>query len=172
MATSPSVILAYTAEDDRYHAVREAAEEAARASEARLILYDIDAAGLFASPTPTEWDGDGQAERYPHLLLPDDLESAGRHAIAEQVAHARRAGIDAYGWLPASKGAGGVADYAGEQGVDLILLPEDMEAPGLLDRLRGVSIEKVVDKAAAGVAVVRDDGDVTYQQPGPDDRPG
>ena len=37
-------------------------------------------------------------------------EAAGRHAIADQVSHARDEGIQAWGWLPSQKGANGLAE--------------------------------------------------------------
>src|SRR5438874_358168 len=56
MLAPPHCIIAYTAEDDRYAALRLTAEVAARNAGATLILYDIDAAGMFAAPLPTvEW---------------------------------------------------------------------------------------------------------------------
>ncbi|MFN8506640.1 MAG: hypothetical protein U0547_03630 [Dehalococcoidia bacterium] len=165
--TAPTCILAYTAEDDRYHFLRLAAEDAARDANARLILYDIDAAQLLAAPTPTEWSGEGTAEEYPDLLDPPALEAAGRHAIAAQVSHARSEGIQAWGWLPSHKGAGGLAEYAGQHGVDLIMLPAAMAEPGLMDRLRGATLEKAIEETHRPVAVVDEDGTVHYPWSGP-----
>ncbi len=167
MSTAPACILAYTAEDDRYHYLRLAAEDAARAAHARLILYDIDAAQLLAAPTPTEWSGEGTAEEYPDLLDPPALEAAGRHAIAAQVSHARAEGIQAWGWLPSQKGAGGLEEYAGQQGVDLIMLPASMAEAGLMDRLRGATLERAIEETNRPVAVVDEDGTVHYPWSGP-----
>src|SRR5260221_12919805 len=122
MLAPPHCIIAYTAEDDRYAALRLTAEVAARNAGATLILYDIDAAGMFAAPLPTvEWSAEGAGELFPDPMAPGDLERAGRHQIADQVRHARDAGVEAYGWLPSKKGAGGLADYAQAHDSDLIL---------------------------------------------------
>ncbi|MCC6383075.1 MAG: hypothetical protein IT304_11270 [Dehalococcoidia bacterium] len=164
MATAPTCIIAYTAEDDRYRAVREAAIETARAAEARLILYDIDAAQMFASPLPTEeWSGEGDRDLWPDKLAPDDLERAGRHGVAEQVRAARRAGVQAFAWLPQKKGADGLAEYAEAQGADLIMMPEQMEDPGVVDRLRGASVEAAVEETGRPVAVVGEAGEIDYR---------
>lgn len=164
MATAPTCIIAYTAEDDRYRAVREAAMETARATAARLILYDIDAAQMFASPLPTEeWSGEGDRELWPDRLAPDDLERAGRHNIAEQVRAAQRSGIQAFAWLPQKKGADGLAEYADAQGADLIMMPEEMENPGIIDRLRGVSVEAAVEETGRPIAVVDAEGGIDYR---------
>src|SRR4029079_5560081 len=73
MTTAPTCIIAYTADDDRYKHVRDAGIEAAANAEARLILYDIDAAQLLAAPLPTAWSGEGARDEFPNRLLPDDL---------------------------------------------------------------------------------------------------
>ena len=162
MSTSPTCILAYTSEDDRYRTLRMAAEETAKAAQARLILYDIDAAQLLAAPTPTEWSGEGAAEQYPDLLDPTDLEAAGRHAIADQVSHARDEGIQAWGWLPSQKGANDLAEYTEQHGVDLIILPAAMSEPGLMDRLRGATLDMAIEATQRPIAVVDEDGNVSY----------
>ena len=163
MTTSLTCIIAYTAEDDRFAPLRRAAVETAQAAQARLILYDIDAAQLLASPRPNEWSGDGADQEFPSLLMPDDLERAGRHAIATQVREARNAGVDAYAWLPAKKGADALAEYADEQGADLIMMPHAMEEAGLFDRLRGATVDKAAEATGRPIAVVNDDGEVQYR---------
>lgn len=164
MTTAPQTIIAYTAEDDRYATLRLAAEEAAREAQARLILYDIDAAGMFADPLPNEaWDGEGATDLFGELLSPDDLERAGRHELAGQVQDARQAGIQAFGWLPAKKGADGLAEYADHHHADLIMLPADMEEPGLFDRLRGATVDAAAEKTGRPIAVVDEAGQVTYR---------
>ncbi|MCK9517719.1 MAG: universal stress protein [Dehalococcoidia bacterium] len=162
MTTSPTCIIAYTSEDGRYDNVLDAALETARQAEARLILYDIDAAQMFAAPLPTEWSGDTEREDWSALLTEDDLERAGRHPIAQQVRRARSAGVEAFGWLPDKKGADALAEYADKQQADLIMLPADMEEPGLFDRLRKATVKDAVEETQRPVAVVHEDGEVTY----------
>lgn len=164
MTTSPTVIIAYTAEDDRYRAVRQAAEATASAAEAKLILYDIDAAQMFASPLPQEaWSGEGDRAQWPAELSPADLERAGRHEIAQQVREARDRGILAFGWLPEKKGAEGIADYADEREADLIIMPREMEEPGLMDRLRGATVDAAAEKTGRPIVVVGEDGELEHR---------
>src|SRR5690242_4384294 len=113
MASSPTCILAYTAEDDRYRPVRLAALDMARRGPAALIYYDIDAAPSFIGqdPLPTVWSGDGEEQEFPNRLSPADLERAGRHEIAQQVSEAREAGVKAFAWLPSSRNAADMAEY-------------------------------------------------------------
>ena len=64
-------IVAVTGEDDRYDAIRTRASEIAAGAGGTVILYDIDAAGVFASPVPTEWSGEaGLVECGPWITSP------------------------------------------------------------------------------------------------------
>jgi nucleotide-binding universal stress UspA family protein len=162
MATSPTTIIAYTSEDGRYDNVVQAALQTARDAEARLILYDIDAAQMFTSPTPTEWSAETPEQDWPELLNDDDLERAGRAPIARQVREARSAGVEAFGWLPQRKGADALAEYADRHHADLIILPAEMEEPGLFDRLRKATVKDAVEQTHRPVAVVHENGEVTY----------
>lgn len=163
MTTAPTCIIAYASEHGRYPALGKAAIETAQSAQAKLIFYDIDAATLFTSPTPTVWSGGGTKDEMPHMLLPEDLEAAGRESIANQVASARRAGVDAYGWLPDTKGSDGLAHYADEVGADLIMLPQEFAEPGLFAKLRGASAKAALKDTHRPIVVVKDNGESEYQ---------
>lgn len=156
MTTSPTCIIAYVREGEKYAGVERAAMEAAESSHARLILYDADAASLFGEPLPTWWSGEGSRELFHKRLSPNELETAGRHEIAERVREARTRGLDAYGWLPSSRGAEAFEEYAAEQDADMLILPSDMEEPGLLDRLRGTPTTEAVAREAERPVIVVD----------------
>lgn len=123
-------IVAYATEDGRLDDVRSAAVDLARRGGDRLILYDVDAAGFFQKPLPTNWSGERSEGEFGDLLGPADLERAGRHAIAVQVVEARDTGVDAWGWLPGDLGARDLADYVRRVGADVIVVPRDMGHPG------------------------------------------
>lgn len=165
LATSPTCIIAYTSEDDRYHAVLEAAEETARAANARLILFDADAASHFSEPLPSNWSGEKSRELFDSDTLDaDELERAGRHSLAEKVRHARGMGIQAFGWLPKSKDADAIAEYAEREQADLIMLPSELDDRGLMGKLQGQSsTEETAEKAGRPVAVVDSDGNIEYR---------
>jgi nucleotide-binding universal stress UspA family protein len=165
MAAGPNTIIAYTSEDGRYDSVVEAAEQVARDAHARLILYDADAASRFSEPLPSNWSGEDARELFDRdALSPDELEMAGRHAIAEQVRHARNQGIDAFGWLPRHKDASHIAAYADREHADLIMLPSDLEEPGLMGKLKGESsVKETMEKAGRPLAVVDEDGNIEYR---------
>src|SRR4051812_18021943 len=118
-------VIAVTSEDDRYAAVRDAAVERAKDERATLILYDLDAAGRpLESPLPAQWSAEGTEDEVGDRLGPEELEAAGRAAIGAQVQAARRAGVDAWGWLPDDAGKDSLVEYASRQPGSLVLLPE------------------------------------------------
>ena len=175
MATASQVIVAYMGEGDHYSAVRRAAIQTAIQSQARLIFYDIDAAPesiagisnpLDGSPLPTASSGDGEKQLFPESLLPGDLERAGRHQTAELVQEARDAGVDAYAWLPSSRGGDALVKYAREQGANLIMLPAELDAPGIFRRLLGGGhAAKTAEHSGLPVALVDAGGAITYHDP-------
>ena len=119
-------VIAVTGEDDRFAPIRRAAIERALAEHARLILYDIDAVGsALESPLPTNWSAEGTEDEVGSRLGPEELEAAGREAIARQVEAARGKGVDAWGWLPSDKGRGALVEYAARQPAALLVVPDD-----------------------------------------------
>ena len=140
--SEPQTIVAVTGEDDRYSPIRSRATAMAAGGRGTVILYDVDAAGIFASPVPTEWSGEGQGELLDQearrdRLDVDALETAGRAAIAEQVRSLRSMGVDAWGWLPTKRDAAELASYAERQGAEVVLVPKDLEQPSVVDRVLG-----------------------------------
>ena len=155
MATSPTRVLAYVREDARYAPVREAALATARAADAELILYDADAATKLGSPLPSWWSGEQEERPNGDRLTPEDLEAAGRHALANHVRTASAAGIEAFGWLPSGRGAQDFITYAEAQGADLLVVPEDLDDEGLFARFRGApSPGEIAEKATMAVLTV------------------
>lgn len=136
----PRTIVALTREGDGARAVRRAATERALDDHATLILYDLDAGrDPLESPLPTEWSAEGTNDGVTDRLGPDELEAAGRHAIAEQVRAARSAGIDAWGWLPDRDDGATLAAYVEALPDPLVIVPPD--EPDLAD---AVDIEGIV----------------------------
>jgi len=148
---APRTVVAAVAEDDRHDGLRRAAIERALADHATLILYDLDAGrDPLESPLPTEWSADGSDKEIADRLGPEELEAAGRHALADQVREARHAGVDAWGWLPEHDDQATLVQYAAGQSSPVILVPED--EPGLRDALE---IEAEIIKVAPARASSR-----------------
>jgi hypothetical protein len=121
------VVLAVTADDDRFVDVRTAAEEVAHRAGAALILYDWDAPMLLGDPLPSIWSAEGTDTAVPDRLDADALDAAGRSAIAEQVRGAQRQGIDASAWLPSTHDAEALAQYAIDHGATEVFVAADLD---------------------------------------------
>lgn len=143
--SAAAVVVAVTTEDDRYPRSRQIAIDLARHADARLVLYDWDAAIVLGDPMPSEWSADGPDHEPATELGVNALEAAGRDAIAGQVAEARRRGVDAAAWLPSEPGADALATFVAERAAAAVVLPEDLSSKGHLERLR----QGAMDPAAA-----------------------
>ena len=151
------VVVAVTTEDDRYPRSRQIAMELARHADARLVLYDWDAATVLGDPNPTVWSADGPDHEAPTELGVAALEAAGRDAIAGQVAEARRRGVETAAWLPSEPGADALGTFVAERGATTVVLPEDLHSKGRLERLLGGAMDPVAairKRSRARVVVV------------------
>jgi hypothetical protein len=150
------VVIAVTADDDRYAETRAAAMQMAERDGAKLLLYDWDAATVLGDPLPSWWSGDGAAEDVPSELEEAALEAAGRGAIADQVAEARAKGIEAAAWLPSEPGGDALAEYARQHHATTIIVPEDLHSTGALERLTEGTAdpEREVEEASPARVVV------------------
>ena len=151
------VVVVVTTDDDRYARTRQIAVELARHANARLVLYDWDAATILGDPLPTAWDADGPDHAQPTELDVDALEAAGRDAIAGQVAQAQERGVEAAAWLPSEPGADALGEFAAEHGATAVVLPEDLAAKGHLERLREGAMDPVAavrSRSRARIVVV------------------
>jgi nucleotide-binding universal stress UspA family protein len=151
------LLVAYVSEDDELDHVRDAAVELGGKAGAKVILYDRDSASAFSDPMPNQWASQAEDAQFGDPLSDQELVKLGREPLARKVAAAREAGVDAWGWLASDHGTDALVDYARDHGADLILLPADLEDPGLAERLKGETVGKAVSEAqdtGAGLAVV------------------
>ena len=122
--TEIRTVIAVTGEDDRFGPVRRAAVDRARFEHATLVLYDLDASeSPLESPLPTEWSAEGTEDEVGDRLGPEELDAAGRAAIAEQVREARADGVDAWGWLPNKADREELIAYASRQPGAHVMVP-------------------------------------------------
>jgi hypothetical protein len=150
------LLVAYVSEDEELDHVRDAALELGRGG-ARVILYDRDSASAFSDPMPNQWASQAEGAQFSDPLSDQELVKLGREPFARKVAAAREAGVDAWGWLASDHGTDALVGYARDHGADLILLPADLEEPGLTERLKGETVDNAVEEAtesAAGLAVL------------------
>lgn len=149
-AQTGGTIVAVTTEDGAHEGVVSRAAELARLADSTVILFDLDAdISPLESPLPTEWSGHGQEEQFGDRLGPNDLEAAGRQALARQVRGLHERGVKAFGWLPETADGPTLASYAADQAADLILVSTE----------DGELIESLRSAARDGATADRDRGD-------------
>jgi hypothetical protein len=152
---STRTIVALVDEAGELDHVRRVGEEMAAGTDgARLILYDASSASQFTEPVAAPVSADGVADEYGSLLSPEDLDKLGRSNLARQVREARTAGIDAWGRLASDHGIEPLMDFARSQSADLVLLPEELGDPSVIDRLRGDTLEDAEEAAHIPFQVV------------------
>ena len=153
-ARGPAVI-AVTADDDRYADVRRRAMDVAANEHARLILYDWDAATLFGDPLPSAWSAEGTDDAVPSELDASDLEAAGREPLIRQLREAEDKGIRTTAWLPSSQGPEALATYAREHHATTIVVAQELQAGGELERLVTAASDPVdALRQAAGARLI------------------
>jgi nucleotide-binding universal stress UspA family protein len=162
-APSARLLVAYVSEDDELDHVRDAALAIGRRGGSKVILYDRDSASALSDPMPNQWASQDEDAQFGDPLSDQELVKLGREPFARKVAAARKAGVDAWGWLASDHGTDAMVSYARDHGADLILLPADLEDPGLGERLKGETVEAAVEEAtetptALAVVLVAPDG--------------
>lgn len=154
---TPGAIVVVAAEDDRFDGALRRATDLAGTRREPLILYDWDAPSLVSDPMPSWWSSDGWDRRFPDRLEPEQLDELGRSSIADQVRHARKAGVEAFAWLPSAHGPGKLAEYASAQGASMVVVPRDLTELHGLDALINGSprpADEVAERVAAAVVIV------------------
>jgi hypothetical protein len=166
---SARLLVAYVSEDEELDHVRDAALDMARRGGAKVILYDRDSASAFADPMPNQWASQAEGAQFNDPLSDQELVKLGREPFARKVAAAREAGADAWGWLASDHGTDAAVQYARDHRADLLLLPADLESPGLGERLKGETVDKAVEEveespARLAVVLVAPDGSTELAQ--------
>lgn len=117
-----------------------------------LLLVDRTAEGL--SNPYTDLRGDDADRPTPDRLVAlGSARRQGRNVLALFLEAAAAAGLDASGWFPVRSGAEGLAEAARRFGGALCVVPPDVARPGLAERLRGMTVERIGTLTAQPVIV-------------------
>lgn len=92
-----------------------------------------------------------------------DLADRDRQHLADQMVEFDDAGVDVMAWIATVPSITEIVDVVMQAGVDIILLPDEIDHPKLLDRLKADSPADVVERIVshnldAPVPVLVDDG--------------
>ena len=129
------------------------ATELAIANASQLVLFEMSAASYLVNPYPQD-----HRRRWQRGLNWRELLPMGRAPLARQLARIQARGVDARAILPSTHGFKHLAQWAEWEDIDLILLPISLVRPGLLARLRGYSLESLLEHTRRRVLVVADNG--------------
>lgn len=149
-------VLVLTDKDDKseFQDLRSAASELAAYKSSEVILYDLSAASTFAlvSAYPEE-----DREKWFRTLNKDDLSFLGRGFLVGQIERLESQGLSGGAILPEKPGFAHLAEWASQENIDLILIPEALVRPGLLDRLKGFSLDTLIEHTDIPVVVYDSD---------------
>ena len=136
-----------------FNRLRGWATELAIANASELVLFEMSAASYLVNPYP-----DDHRRQWQRVLNWRELLPLGRAPLARQLARIQARGVAARAILPSTHGFKHLAQWAEWEDIDLILLPTSLVRPGLLTRLRGYSLESLLEHSQRRVLVVSDNG--------------
>lgn len=111
--------------------------ELARRDDARVVLYDRSSESYLVDPYPVgAWSSGDDAVSAASRMDPGVLASLGRGYLADQLVAAREGGAEVIAYLAMGHGAPALAEAVQRLHPDLLVLPEAMARPTLVDRLR------------------------------------
>ena len=136
-----------------FNRLRGWATELAIANASQLVLFEMSAASYLVNPYPQD-----HRRQWQRVLNWRELLPLGRAPLARQLARIQARGVDARAILPSTHGFKHLAQWAEWEDIDLILLPTSLVRPGLLARLRGYSLDSLLEHTRRQVLVVADNG--------------
>jgi hypothetical protein len=154
-----SVVLAATDDglDPAYQATRQAAFAVAAREGARVVLFDRSPELYLIDPYQHSGDGDG-GRRWSSLLNQRTASRLGRPYLAEQLAEARRLGLDGAAWVARGHGPDALAAACEVLDVERVVLPATLAAPPLIDRVRGHTLATFRRRVSARISLASPDG--------------
>lgn len=138
-------------DDETLAATRSVAASLAAENDLSVVLYDRSEETWMDHPHPS-----GVCDRA-------DLADRERQHVADQMVEFDEAGVDVSAWIATVPSITEIVDVVLQAGVDVILLPNEIGNPTLLDRLKADSPSDVVERIVSHnldspVPVLVDDG--------------
>jgi putative zinc finger protein len=155
-----AVVLAATDDglDPAYQATRRAAFAVAAREGARLVLFDRSPELYLVDPYE---QGRGNGGRPRSSLLNQRTASRlGRPYLAEQLAEARRLGLDGAAWVARGHGPDALAAACQVLDAERVVLPAVLATPPLIDRVRGHTLAAFRRRVPARITLADLDGTV------------
>jgi anti-sigma factor RsiW len=142
--------------DPAYQATRQAAFAVAARDGARLVLFDRSPELYLVDPYErARGSGDGPRSS---LLSQRTAGRAGRPYLADQLAEARRLGLDGAAWVARGHGPEALATACEVLEAERVVLPAALAAPFLVDRVRGHTLAAFRRRVPARISLANLDG--------------
>ena len=136
-----------------FNGLRGWATELAIANASQLVLFEMSAASYLVNPYPED-----HRRQWQRTLTWRELLPLGRAPLARQLARIQARGVEARAILPSTHGFKHLAQWAEWEDIDLIVLPTSLVRPNLLARLRGYSLDALLEHTNRRVLVVASSG--------------
>ena len=141
-------------QNNQIGSMRENAADFAVKNDSYLMLYDISAASYLVNPYPSI-----EAEReWTKVLYTQDLGIMGRQYLVDQLSYLSEKGLCAGAVLATEHGFKPLADWAEQEEADVIMIPQSMVNPGLIDRIKGYTLKKLIESTTIPIIVYEDAG--------------
>ena len=152
-----AVVLAATDDglDPAYRATREAAFAVAAREGARLVLFDRSPELYLLDPYERARGNGGPRSS---LLSQRGAGRAGRPYLADQLAEARRLGLDGAAWVARGHGPDALAAACEVLEAERVVLPAVLATPPLIDRVRGHTLAAFRRRVPARITLADLDG--------------
>jgi putative zinc finger protein len=144
--------------DPAYQATRQAAFAVAAREGARLVLFDRSPELYLVDPYERP-HGNGRRPR-SSLLNQRTASRQGRPYLAEQLAEARRLGLDGAAWVARGHGPDALAAACQVLEAERVVLPATLAIPPLIDRVRGHTLAAFRRRVPARITLADLDGTV------------
>lgn len=141
--------------DPAYQATREAAFAVAARDGARLVLFDRSPELYLVDPYERTRGNGGPRSS---LLSQRTAGRAGRQYLAEQLAEARRLGLEGAAWVARGHGPEALAAACEVLEAERVVLPATLAAPPLVDRVRGHTLAAFRRRVPARISLADLDG--------------
>jgi hypothetical protein len=139
-------------QNNQVGSMRENAADFAVKNNAYLMLYDISAASYLVNPYPST-----EAEKeWTKVLYTQDLGIMGRQYLVDQLSYLSKKDLCAGAILATEHGFRPLANWAEKEAADVIMIPQSMVNPGLIDRIKGYTLKKLIESTTIPIIVYED----------------
>ena len=139
-------------QNEQINSMRKDISSFASENDAYVMLYDMSAASYLVNPYPS-----GEVEKTStKVLYTQDLGLMGRQYLIDQLEDFNEDELCAGVILATEHGFKHLAEWAEKEKADLIMIPQTLVNPGLIDRIKGYTLRKLLEATTIPIIVYKD----------------